>query len=171
MDWILLCTAFLSFGILDNSFFDSILPWPLDTLSCLADHWLRWLYRLCFSGHPTRRISNGYYLELHPCAWHKSLEGPWLLQLRFQSRTILLTWQYVGRNNSILKCHVPSVRRSNDWLLLLGWCKIPWHRPCCNCYNISPTKYSGHTNDRKDYACGSSSPLQWFWHIADNLFH
>jgi hypothetical protein len=36
---------------------------------------------------------------------------------------------------------------------------------------ISPTKYSGHTNDRRDYAWGSSSPLQWFWHIADNLFH
>jgi hypothetical protein len=36
---------------------------------------------------------------------------------------------------------------------------------------ISPVKYSGHTNDRKDYLLSSSPSLSWFWHIKDNLFH
>ncbi|MBI5822447.1 MAG: amidase domain-containing protein [Chloroflexi bacterium] len=36
---------------------------------------------------------------------------------------------------------------------------------------IAPTKFSGHTNDRKDYAWTSAMGLNYFWHIKDNLFH
>jgi hypothetical protein len=36
---------------------------------------------------------------------------------------------------------------------------------------IAPTKYSGHTNDRKDYAWNAQLGLNYFWHIKDNLFH
>ncbi len=31
--------------------------------------------------------------------------------------------------------------------------------------------FSGHTNDRKNAYLGSFPTLQYFWHIADNLFH